>query len=44
MDQISFNFTKVEFEYFEQDAKGVMKSAGKNLRPEGDQGQLSRAS
>jgi len=29
MDQISFNFTKVEFEYFEQDAKGIMKSAGK---------------
>lgn len=27
-DQISFNFAKIWSEYFEQDAKGVMKTAG----------------
>ncbi|MFO0938028.1 MAG: type VI secretion system tube protein Hcp [Gemmataceae bacterium] len=29
VEAISFNFSKVEFEYFEQDQKGVSKSAGK---------------
>lgn len=29
MDQISLNFSKIEFEYFIQDAKGAMSSAGK---------------
>lgn len=27
-DQISFNFAKMKLEYFEQDAKGIMKTAG----------------
>lgn len=29
MEQISFNFTKIEFDYLTQDAKGMTKSAGK---------------
>ena len=29
VESISFNFSKVEFEYFEQDQKGITKSAGK---------------
>lgn len=29
LEQISFNFAQAEVEYFEQDAKGVLKSTGK---------------
>ncbi|WP_342362956.1 type VI secretion system tube protein Hcp [Terrarubrum flagellatum] len=29
VEQISFNYTKIEMEYFKQDSKGILSSAGK---------------